>query len=153
MHSQQQVWADELRKADQRALLYKKDIEGMELARNETDKKIRELIQQIDTRDQEIHRLSLMYKGGQNFDSVKVNFDRSKSDELVTKIQRDNEFLNQENHRLEMEIQEIKELLGICETKDPTDKDRAHLKKLIRELKSRNDMMTREMNQMEEVIG
>ena len=94
-----------------------------------------------------------MYKGGQNFDTVKINYDKSKNDELVTKIQKDNQFLNQENHRLEQEIQEIKELLGICETKDPTDKDRAHLKKLIRELKSRNDVMTRDFKQMEEVIS
>lgn len=36
-------------------------------------------------------------------------------------------------------MNEIKELLGICETQDPTDKDRAHLKKLVRELKIRND--------------
>jgi len=36
-------------------------------------------------------------------------------------------------------MSEIKELLGICETKDPTNRDRAHLKKLIRELKARND--------------
>jgi len=30
-------------------------------------------------------------------------------------------------------MQEIKELLGICENRDPTDKDRANLKKLVRE--------------------
>ena len=77
------MWAEELRKADQRALLYKKDIEGMELARNEAEKKIKELIHQIDARDQEIHRLSLLYKGGQNFDSVKISFDKHKSEELA----------------------------------------------------------------------
>ena len=32
-------------------------------------------------------------------------------------------------------MQEIKELLGICESHDPTDKDRAHLKTLVRKLK------------------
>lgn len=36
-------------------------------------------------------------------------------------------------------MDEIKELLGICETKDPTDKDRAHLKTLVRKLKLRNE--------------
>jgi hypothetical protein len=45
------------------------------------------------------------------------------------------EFLNSENHKLQNEMQEIKELLGICESKDPTDKDRAHLKTLVRTLK------------------
>ncbi len=42
-------------------------------------------------------------------------------------------------------MNEIRELLGLCESHDPTDKDRAHLKKLVRELKSRNESMTREM--------
>jgi hypothetical protein len=71
----------------------------------------------------------------------------------VGKIQKDNEFLNKENHRLETEMQEIKELLGICEIKDPTDKNGAHLKKLIRELKIRNDNMSRDMKQMEDTIS
>lgn len=62
------------------------------------------------------------------------------------------EFLNEENHRLESEMNEIKELLGICETKDPTNRDRAHLKKLIRELKARNDQMTSEMQDLERVV-
>jgi hypothetical protein len=49
-------------------------------------------------------------------------------------------------------MNEIKELLGICETKDPTDIDRAHLKKLVRELKTRNDQMIKDMKTMEQVI-
>lgn len=49
-------------------------------------------------------------------------------------------------------MSEIKELLGICETKDPTNRDRAHLKKLIRELKARNDQMTSEMQDLERVV-
>ena len=50
-------------------------------------------------------------------------------------------------------MQEIKELLGICESSDPTDKDRAHLKKLVRELKSRCDGMTNEKKQLEKTIN
>ena len=49
-------------------------------------------------------------------------------------------------------MMEIKELLGICESHDPTDKNQAHLKKLVRELKTRNDQMTKDMKQMEQVI-
>jgi len=49
-------------------------------------------------------------------------------------------------------MNEIRELLGLCESHDPTDKDRAHLKKLVRELKSRNDSMAKDMRQMEQVI-
>lgn len=96
-------------------------------------------MQQIRTRDVEIQRLSMLYKGGQTFDNVKQNFDKQSSSEEIVKLSKQNEFLNSENHRLETEMLEIKQLLGICETNDPTDVDRAHLKKLIRELKSRND--------------
>lgn len=49
-------------------------------------------------------------------------------------------------------MQEIKELLGICETTDPTDKDRVNLKKLVRELKTRNDQMVKDIKTMEKVI-
>lgn len=50
-------------------------------------------------------------------------------------------------------MDEIKDLLGICEARDPTDKNRAHLKKLIRELKMRNDQMTTEMKDLERVVS
>ena len=81
----------------------------------------------------------MLYKGGQNFDTVKFNYDKSTSEESIQKLQKQNEFVNSENYKLLTEMNEIKELLGICESRDPTDVDRAHLKKLIRELKSRND--------------
>ena len=60
--------------------------------------------------------------------------------------------MNEENHRLSTEMQEIKELLGVCESRDPTDVNRAHLKKLVRELKSRNDQMTQEVKELERVV-
>jgi hypothetical protein len=62
------------------------------------------------------------------------------------------EFLNQENHRLESEMREIKELLGICESNDPTDKDRVHLKTLVRKLKQRNDQLVQDMQQMQKSV-
>jgi len=63
------------------------------------------------------------------------------------------QFLNSENHRLESEMQEIKELLGICETKDPADKDRVHLKTLVRKLKQRNEQLQTDKAQLENTIG
>jgi len=50
-------------------------------------------------------------------------------------------------------MSEIRQLLGICESHDPTDKDRAHLKKLVRELKTRNESMQKDMRSMEQVIA
>ncbi len=40
----------------------------------------------------------------------------------------------------------------MCESRDPTDVNRAHLKKLVRELKSRNDQMTQEVQELEKVV-
>ena len=42
--------------------------------------------------------------------------------------------------------------MGVCESRDPTDVNRAHLKKLVRELKSRNDQMTQEVKELERVV-
>ena len=49
-------------------------------------------------------------------------------------------------------MNEIKELVGIAESKDPTDRDRFHLKTLVRKLKQRNEVLSDENKQMGEVI-
>lgn len=49
-------------------------------------------------------------------------------------------------------MNEIKELVGIAESKDPTDRDRFHLKTLVRKLKQRNETLTDENKQMGGVI-
>lgn len=112
------------------------------------ERKIRELEHSVLARDTEISRLAKLYSGGQNFDTVKVTFDRESAEDMIHNLKKQNEFVNQENHRLETEIAEIKELLGIADPRDPTDKNRAHLKKLIKELKSRNDLMTQEIRDL-----
>lgn len=49
-------------------------------------------------------------------------------------------------------MNEIKELVGIAESKDPTDRDRFHLKTLVRKLKNRCDTLTDENKEMGSVI-
>ena len=49
-------------------------------------------------------------------------------------------------------MNEIKQLVGIAESKDPTDKDRFHLKTLVRKLKQRNEVLTDENKQMSGVV-
>ena len=70
---------------------------------------------------------------------MKSQYDRSQTDAQLQSLVNQNNHLNEENHRLSGEMQEIKELLGVCESRDPTDVNRAHLKKLVRELKQRNE--------------
>ncbi len=145
---QQQVWAEELRRADERVLKFKQDMALQEGQRQELEARVKDLEKAIVTRDQEIQRLSLLYKGGQNFEGVKVNFDKQTAEIQITNLTKQNEFLNSENHRLGEEMREIKELLGVCESRDPTDIDRAHLKRLVRELKNRNDTMAQEVRDL-----
>lgn len=99
-----------------------------------------------------MQRLTLLYKGGQNFDTVKLNFDRHSAETQIVNLTKQNEFLNQENHRISEEMREIQELLGICDPRDPTDKNRAHLKKLVRELKTRNETMSQEIRDLSQVV-
>ena len=49
-------------------------------------------------------------------------------------------------------MNEIKELMGICESKDPTNVDRLHLKTLVKTLKQRNETLQSECNQMAAVV-
>jgi uncharacterized coiled-coil protein SlyX len=39
----------------------------------------------------------------------------------------------------------------LCESKDPTDKDRAHLKTLVRKLKQRNEALQEENKKLSEI--
>ena len=49
-------------------------------------------------------------------------------------------------------MNEIKELMGICESRDPTDVDRLHLKTLVKKLKQRNETLQSENKQLTGVI-
>lgn len=49
-------------------------------------------------------------------------------------------------------MNEIKELVGIAESKDPTNKDRFHLKTIVRKLKQKNETLTDENRKMGSVI-
>ena len=58
----------------------------------------------------------------------------------------------QQNSELNAEMSEIKELMGICESRDPTNKDRFHLKTLVKKLKQRNETLFDENKQLGDVI-
>ena len=104
------------------------------------------------TRDQEIARLTSLYRGGQNFEQVKLTYDRQTAEETIQKLSNQNEYMNEEMQSVKRELEEIRELLGVCESKDPTDVNRAHLKKLVRELVRRNEVMTQEVRELNKVV-
>ena len=50
-------------------------------------------------------------------------------------------------------MHEVKGLLGICESHDPTDVDRVHLKTLVRQLKKRNETLQHQHSEMYRMMG
>jgi dynactin complex subunit len=49
-------------------------------------------------------------------------------------------------------MQDIRELIGVCESRDPTDVDRMHLKKLVKELVRRNEILNSEVRELNKVV-
>lgn len=72
---QQDIWAEELRKADARAQKFKEEVDGMLDIKRQMRTENVALQEKCLARDQEIQRLHHSYKGGQNFDGVKNDFD------------------------------------------------------------------------------
>ena len=93
------------------------------------------LNEKVSHRDQEIQRLQVVTAGGSSYTSIRENFDQRQAEEKIVSQERQLEFINRQNQELLAEMNEIKELVGIAESKDPTDRDRFHLKTLVRKLK------------------
>jgi hypothetical protein len=83
---------------------------------------------------------------------VKLNFDLNQAADTIAKLTKQNDYINQENQRITQEMQEIRELIGVCESRDPTDVDRMHLKKLVKELVRRNEILTSEVRELNKVV-
>ena len=81
-----------------------------------------------------------------------MNFDRNQAEDTIAKLTKQNDYINQENQRITQEMQEIRELIGVCESRDPTDVDRMHLKKLVKELVRRNEILTSEVRELNKVV-
>jgi chromosome segregation ATPase len=47
---------------------------------------------------------------------------------------------------------EVKQLLGICESHEPTDRDKIHFKTLVRKLKQRNEQLQQQNDEMSHLI-
>ena len=97
------------------------------------ENEIRLLHEKVQSRDNEIARLQVV--GSSSFESVVRNFDQKSAIEKIENQERQIEFLNRRNQELLAEMNEIKGLVGMAESHDPTDKDRFNLKTIIRNLK------------------
>ena len=92
--------------------------------------------------------MQVVTAGGSSYTAIRENFDQKSAEDKILSQERQIEFINRQNQELLAEMNEIKELVGIAESKDPTDRDRFHLKTLVRKLKQRNDTLSDENKQM-----
>ena len=110
------------------------------------------LNEKVSMRDQEINRLQIMTAGPSSYDAIRENYDQKTAEDKILSQERQIEFINRQNQELLQEMNEIKQLVGIAESNDPTDRDRFHLKTLVRKLKLKVDSLTDENQQMAGVI-
>lgn len=59
----------------------------MQASKRDLEQRLRDLQHGVAARDQEIVRLGLLYKGGQTFDQVKSQYDRSQTDTQLQSLQ------------------------------------------------------------------
>lgn len=67
-------WADEMRKADERAERFRREAEEVSQKKHDLEERFEYLEKSIATRDDEILRLNSMYSGGQNLEKLNLKF-------------------------------------------------------------------------------
>ena len=136
------MWAEELRRADDRCHKFKQEIGELQRLNAELENDIFLLNEKVSLRDQEINRLQVVSAGASSMPAIRENLDQKVTEDKLISQERQLEFLNRQNQELTAEMNEIKSLVGIAESRDPTDHDRFHLKTLVRKLKQREEQLT-----------
>jgi len=103
-----EVWAEELRAADERANKFRDQAIKLERQLVDVNENLKTLKGQIEVRDKEILRLQGLYEGGQNIDKLTSKYIEESKDETVTKLHNHLDFLNKENRRLENELKKYR---------------------------------------------
>lgn len=100
MSLKDQEWANELRRADERAVEIRTQKDELIRTLAEAEAKIKQLSDAIEVRDNEIVRLSQLYQGGQNIEKLNMQYQQDVNEEAMTKLQNQVDFLLKENHRI-----------------------------------------------------
>lgn len=95
--SQQDVWAEELRRADDRCNKFKQDISEMQRINSDMENDIFLLNEKVSLRDQEINRLNVVSAGSSSFPAIRENFDQKQTEEKIISQERQIEFINRQN--------------------------------------------------------
>ena len=77
-NQQQDIMAQEIQRADERAQKFKKENDRLIEMKRSLEGENQDLKDKVRIREQEISRLHLAFNGGQSFDAVKSNFDSDK---------------------------------------------------------------------------
>lgn len=98
------VWAEELRRADERAQEFQQQIQALELERNNLTEVQRMLEDKVKTRDNEIVRLSSLYEGGQNLSALNAEYVNESNSTTIKKLTDQLDYVNGLNKQLEADL-------------------------------------------------
>ncbi len=101
----EQEWANELRRADERANEVRNKYDDLVQSHQQLGEKVKRMTDQIEVRDNEILRLGGLYQGGQNLDQLQMKYHQDLNEKTVQKLQNQIDFLNKENHRISVELE------------------------------------------------
>ena len=104
----QNQWAQEVRKADERCQTYHQAILELQNKLESEQHFTAELSQKIKVRDDEILRLHDMYQPGQNLEKINLKFQQEQTENTVQKLQNQIDFLNKENIKLDRQVEILK---------------------------------------------
>lgn len=147
--SEAKVWAEELRKADERNAQLSQEMRVLESEINKCQNSERFMQSQIESREAEINRLSTLYEGGQNMSQLQVNHVTETNKQTLTKLQSQMDFINRENHRLEKELADSKTEI---QQVDQFIKDRKNMSANIISVDNKNKLLLAEMKQLQQTL-
>lgn len=104
IRAKDQEWAQELRRADERAHEMREKYHTLLQTHLQLEQQLKQSESKIEARDNEIIRLSQLYQGGQNLDKLNLKYHQETNEKVVTKLQNQIDFLNKENHRIQTQL-------------------------------------------------
>ena len=104
----QNQWALEVRKADERCEQYHQMLAQLQLKCQEEEQFSNELTAKIKIRDDEILRLHDLYTPAQNMEKMNLKYQYEQNEQAVIKLQNQVDFLNRENDKLQRSVDILK---------------------------------------------
>jgi len=104
----QNQWAQEVRKADERCEQYHQMLGSLQQKITEEEQFTAELTSKIKVRDDEILRLHDLYQPVQNLEKINLHYQYEQNEKAVNKLQNQVDFLNKENDKLQRQCDILK---------------------------------------------